>query len=460
MKSFLKRMFFATSSSDKGWKLLLTKGFLFSWIVFSGLPVFAQNTQTVRGTVVDESSEPLIGVSVVLRNTTNGTVTDFDGNFTLTVPAGRQTLVISYLGMATQEVAVTGTSPINVIMREDSQVLSEVVVVGFGAQKKESVVGAIAQTSGKVLERAGGVSDLGMALTGNLPGVTTMSSTGMPGGEDPQIVIRGRSTWNGGEPLILVDGIERPMNTVDINSVETISVLKDASATAVFGVRGANGVILITTKRGQDGKAQIDFNFSAAMKSPSRIPKKYDSYDALRYLNQAIENELALESASWNEIYPEEMIQRYRNQGDQRDEFGNLYRERYPNIDWTKEAMKDYTMAYNANMSIAGGTKFVKYFANLDYQNEGDIYRTIDNNRGYDAGYGFNRLNVRSNLDFSLTPSTTLKVGLAGSHAVRKGPDSRVVNIYTAWTAVYVTAPDALYPRHEDRIWGFHAPNY
>ncbi|MDR0231783.1 MAG: TonB-dependent receptor [Dysgonamonadaceae bacterium] len=453
-------------------KLLLTKGLLFLWICFSSLSVFAQNTQTVRGTVVDDKSEPLIGVSVVLRNTTNGTTTDFDGNFTLTVPAGRQTLVVSYLGMTTQDVVVTGTSPIRVVLREDSKMLREVVVVGFGTQKKESVVGAITQTTGRVLERAGGVSDLGQALTGNLPGVTTMSTTGMPGGEDPQIVIRGRSTWNGGEPLVLVDGIERPMNSVDINSVETISVLKDASATAVFGVRGANGVILITTKRGQEGKAQIDFNFSAAMKSPSRIPKKYDSYDALMYLNQAIENELALNPDSWGQIYPYDVIEKFRNReseyvnekGEYVDEFGNLMVERYPNIDWRKEAMKDFAMSYNANMSISGGTKYVKYFANVDYQREGDIYRTVDNNRGYDAGYGFDRLNVRSNLDFSLTPTTTLKVGLSGSHGIRKGPDSRVVNSYTAWTAVYNTAPDAMYPRYSDEhypngVWGYHNPD-
>lgn len=452
MKSFSKRMFFVTSFSGKGWKLLLTKGFLFLWIISSGLPVFAQNTQTVRGTVVDESSEPLIGVSVVLRNTTNGTVTDFDGNFTLTVPAGRQTLVISYLGMVTQEVAVTGTSPISVVMREDSQILSEVVVVGFGSQKKESVVGAITQTSGKVLERAGGVSDLGMALTGNLPGVTTMSTTGMPGEEDPSIVIRGRSTWNGGEPLVLVDGIERPMSSVDINSVETISVLKDASATAVFGVRGANGVILVTTKRGQEGKAQIDFNFSAAMKTPSRLPKKYGSYDALMSLSEAVENELAIDNTAWGLIYPDELIERFRNPAAQEDP------DRYPDVDWLKEAFKDYAMSYNANMNISGGTKFVKYFANLDYQREGDIFRTIDNNRGYDAGFGFDRLNVRSNLDFSLTPSTTLKVGLSGSHGVKKGADPRRVNPWTSWVAVYIASPDAMKPRYSDGTWGFHAP--
>ena len=437
------------SYSIEKWKLLFA-GFLFSLISFSS---FAQ-TQTIKGKVVDENNETLPGVSVTLKGSGTGTITDLDGNFSLSVPVGEQTLVISFVGMETQELPVSGTSTIQVIMKESSQSLEEVVVVGYGQQRKESIVGAIAQTSGKVLERTGGVSDLGMALTGNLPGVITMSSSGMPGEEDPKIVIRGRSSWNNSDPLILVDGIERPMNTVDINSVESISVLKDASATAVFGVRGANGVILITTKRGQEGKASIDFNFSATMKMPSRLPKKYDSYDALMYLNQAIENELAVNPGSWNSIYPYEIIEKYRNPANQEEA------ERYPNIDWQKETLKDFAMSYNANMSISGGTKFVKYFANLDYQREGDIYREIDNNRGYKAGYGYDRMNVRSNLDFTLTPSTTLQVGLSGSHGVKKGPEDEHVNLYTAWTAVYVTAPDAMMPRYSDGTWGFHAPNY
>jgi len=455
MKKKLKvRMFNTVSRSDRRWRLLLTKGLLFLWIIFSGLPAFAQNTQTISGKVVDNKGEALPGVSIVLKNNAMiGAITDADGNFSLTVPPGKQTLTVSFLGMATQEIAVTGTSPLNIVMKEDTQTLGEVVVVGFGTQKKESVVGAITQTSGKILERAGGVSDLGMALTGNLPGVTTMSTTGMPGEEDPSIVIRGRSSWNNSEPLVLVDGIERPMSTVDINSVENISVLKDASATAIFGVRGANGVILITTKRGQEGKADINFNFSSAMKSPSRLPAKYDSYDALNYLSQAIENELAVKPESWGAIYPNEIISKFRNPVDQ------AQAERYPNIDWQKETLKDYTMSSNANMNISGGTKFVKYFANFDYSHEGDIYREIENNRGYTAGYGYDRINVRSNLDFNLTPSTTFKVGLSGSSGMKKGPEDGHVNVYTAWTSIYFTAPDAMYPHFSDGSWGFHAPN-
>jgi len=439
---------------DKLKEKILRFGFGLLFVLLSNLSIFAQGERLVKGKVMDSNKEPIIGASVILKSkATVGTVTDIDGNFALSIPAGNQTLVFSYLGMKPKEAVVGENNTVNVVLEDDQVALKEVVVVGFGQQKKESVVGAIAQTTGKTLERAGGVSDLGMALTGTLPGVTTMSTTGMPGEEDPNIVIRGQSTWNNSEPLILVDGIERPMSTVDINSVEAISVLKDASATAVFGVRGANGVILITTKRGQEGKATINVNFSTAIKSPSRLPQKYDSYDALLYLDQAIENELGVQPGSWNAMYPYEVIRNFRNQTTPEQ------RDRYPNVNWQKETLKDYTTSYNANVNISGGTKFVKYFANLDYQREGDIYREIQNDRGYTAGYGYDRLNVRSNLDFTLTPSTTLKVGLSGSTGVKKGPESGNVNLYTAWTAVYFTAPDAMMPRYSDGIWGFHAPN-
>lgn len=182
---------------------------------------------------------------MIKNNNSIGTISDIDGNFTLAVPNDKVTLVVSFIGRKSQEVKIAGQKTLKITLEDDSQQLEEVVVVGYGQQKKASVVGAITQTSAKVLERAGGVSDLGSALTGNLPGVITTASTGMPGEEDPQIVIRGASSWNNSSPLILVDGIERPMSGIDVNSVESISVLKDASATAVYGVKGANGVILL-----------------------------------------------------------------------------------------------------------------------------------------------------------------------------------------------------------------------
>ena len=250
---------------------------------------FAQKGIEISGKLTDTAGEELIGASVFVKgNTANGTVSDLSGDFKLTVPSENSVVVFSYVGMVTKEVKVGKKRVFNISLEEDNQ-LQEVVVVGFGQQKKESVVGAITQTTAKVLERTGGVTSLGQALSGNLPGVVTMSSTGQPGDEDPTITIRGVTSWNNSAPLVLVDGIERPMSSVDINSVATISVLKDASATAVFGVRGANGVILITTKRGEEGKATVNISASSTLKTYSKLPDMMDAYDALSLRNQVIE---------------------------------------------------------------------------------------------------------------------------------------------------------------------------
>ena len=367
--------------------------YLFLLMLFCCLMASAQSGITVRGTVFDNNGETVIGASVVLKgNNSIGTISDIDGNFMLTVPNENPTLIVSFVGMKTKEVKATSKGLIKITLEDDSQQLEEVVVVGYGQQKKASVVGAITQTTGKVLERAAGVSDIGAALTGNLPGVVTTQGTGMPGEEEPKITIRGASSWNNNEdPLVLVDGIERPMSSVDISSVQSISVLKDASATAVYGVKGANGVILVTTKRGTEGSAKIDVGFNATLKSPSKLPNKYDSYDALMFRNTAIEHELALRPDSWEYIRPQSFIENYRNQTTIEQ------RERYPNVDWQKALFKDNTMSYNANINISGGTKFVKYFASADYVHEGDLFRTYDNGRGYNSGYGYDRINVRSN---------------------------------------------------------------
>ena len=430
--------------------------YLFLLMLFSCVTAMAQQGITVKGTVFDSTGETVIGASVVVKgNTSIGTISDIDGNFVLTVPSENTTLVVSFVGMKSQEVKATSTNLIKVTLEDDSQQLEEVVVVGYGQQKKASVVGAITQTTGKVLERAAGVSDIGAALTGNLPGVVTTTGTGMPGEEDPKITIRGASSWNNNEdPLVLVDGIERPMSSVDITSVQSISVLKDASATAVYGVKGANGVILITTKRGSEGSAKIDVGFNATLKSPSKLPNKYDSYDALMFRNVAIEHELALTPQSWADIRPQAFIKNYRNQTTVEQ------RERYPNVDWQKALFKDNTMSYNANINISGGTKFVKYFASADYVHEGDLFRVYDNGRGYNSGYGYDRINVRSNLDFNITKTTVLKINLAGSNGIRKAPWTNASQsewqIGQQWSGVYNIPPDVFLPQYSDGSWGMY----
>lgn len=419
------------------------------------LMVSAQRGVTVKGVVVDGNGETIIGASVVLKgNNSVGTISDIDGNFVLNVPNENATLVVSFVGMKPKEVRATSKAIMRVMLEDDSQQLEEVVVVGYGQQKKASVVGAITQTTGKVLERAAGVSNIGGALTGNLPGVITTQGTGMPGEEDPKIVIRGASSWNNSEPLVLVDGIERPMNSVDISSVQSLSVLKDASATAVYGVKGANGVILITTKRGTEGSAKIDVGFNATLKAPSKLPNKLDAYDALMARNVAIEHELGLTPDSWAYIRPQSFINNYRNQTSVEQ------MERYPNVDWQKALFKETAVSYNANVNVSGGTKFVKYFASADYVHEGDLFRVYDNNRNYNSGYGYDRLNVRSNLDFSITKTTLFKINLAGSNGVRKSPWNNVSGdewqIGQQWAGAYNIAPDVFLPQYSDGSWGYY----
>ena len=417
------------------------------------ITVSAQKGVMVKGVVVDAKNEPVIGASIVLKgNNSIGTISDIDGNFVLTVPNEKSVLVVSYIGMKTKEVQ-SGKGTLKVTLEDDSRQLEEVVVVGYGQQKKASVIGAITQTSGKTLERAGGVSSVGAALTGNLPGVITTATQGTPGAEDPKIYIRGQSTWNNSDPLVLVDGIERPMSSVDISSIENISVLKDASATAVFGVKGANGVILITTKRGQEGKADIRIAANATVKIPSKLASKYDSYDALALRNEAIIRELGLYPESWDSYTPQDILDKYRNPKDVTEA------ERYPNVDWADEMIKKATMSYNANVSASGGNKFVKYFASVDYLHEGDILKKIENNKSYDPGYGFNRINVRSNLDFNLTKSTVLTANLSGSYGVKQDAWGQDEWEYRIWQSIYSNPPDCYLPRYSDGTWGYYPPD-
>ncbi len=432
----------------------------------------AQNGITVTGIVTDGAGDALIGASVVVKgNTSTGTVTDFDGNFQLKVPSESTVLVISYVGMTTKEVKIGKQRKFDVTLYDDTQ-LEEVVVVGYGQQKKASVVGAITQTTGEVLERAAGIGSVSAALTGNLPGVATIASSGQPGEEDPRIYIRGAAAWNtDAQPLILVDGVEREIKSVDISSVATVSVLKDASATAVYGVKGANGVILITTKRGQEGKARIDVGFNATLKAVSKLPRKYDSYDGYMLRNEALEHELAIGGdASWAYYRPKTFIDNFRNQDrtvkPNYDANGNFLgdysqAERYPNVDWQDEMFKSTAMSYNANLNISGGTQFVKYFVAFDYQNEGDMTKVWDNHQGYEGGYAYNRLNVRSNLDFQITKTTQFRVNLAGSNAQQKTPRYYYGNSgeyfqQQNWAGAYGMPPNVFPVQFSDYSWGYY----
>lgn len=422
-------------------------------MLFCCLTASAQNKVTVKGTVFDSNGETVIGASVVVKdNNSIGTISDIDGNFVLSVPSENTVLVVSFVGMKSKEVKATSKKQIRVTLEDDSQQLEEVVVVGYGQQKKASVVGAITQTTGKVLERAGGVSSLGSALTGALPGVITSASSGMPGAEDPQIIIRTQSSWNNSEPLVLVDGVEREMSSVDISSVENISVLKDASATAVYGVKGANGVILITTKRGKEGKANVQIKANVTAKVVSKLPEKYDAYDTFYLMNNSIEREACINPAGWANYTPAPIIYKYRNPANAEEW------DRYPNVDWEDELFKDVAMSYNTSVNVSGGTKVVNYFAAVDFVSEGDLFKSFENGRGYNSGFGYNRINVRSNLDFRLTKTTKFSTNLFGSNSQRTIPWDMRDDDTGFWNAAYKSAPDAMRPVYSNGMWGWYAP--
>jgi TonB-linked SusC/RagA family outer membrane protein len=418
--------------------------------IFHCSPALAQSTRVITGTVLDVQKVPLADATVRVQNGPS-TKTDKDGKFSLSIRTGAQILIVSYVGKASKEVRVNNENSVTVTLAEIVSEMDNVVVIGYGQQKKASVVGAISQVSGKTLERTGGVTNLGQALTGNLPGVITSSSSGMPGAEDPQIIIRAQSSWNNNSPLILIDGIERSMSSVDISSVESISILKDASATAVYGVKGANGVVLITTKKGSSGKAVVQVRTNMTAKVASKLPEKYDSYDALWIKNRTIERELLLTSSGWSNYRAGAIIDRYRNPLTTEDW------DRYPNVDWEKELFKRNAMSYNTAVNVSGGSQFVNYFAAVDFVSEGDLFREFQNGRGYTAGYGYTRINVRSNLDFNLTKTTTFSTKLFGSNGVRKVPWGVNDNEQAFWASAYRTAPDAMRPRYSDGTWGWYS---
>lgn len=406
--------------------------------------------ESVSGTVTDAATgETLPGVNIAVKGTTLGVSTNADGQYLLNVPALTDTLIFSFIGYATKEVPIGGRTQIDVSLQPTTITSEEVVVVGYGTQRKESVVAGITSVSEGDLEKAGDVPNLGMALTGKVPGVITVSSTGLPGDEDPQIFIRGQSTWHDSSPLVLVDGVERPLSSVDISSVESVTVLKDASATAVYGVRGANGVILIQTKSGYEGHIEISGSFKSTVKAPSKLPAIKDSYEALKLHNQAVEYELDANPNSWSFYHDPEFINHYRKPQTPEEQV------RYANVNWAEELFRSNAQAYDANLNVRGGSEFVQFFASANYLNEGDLFRGFENNRGYRPGFEFQRLNARTNLDFQISSSTTLRAKISGSYGVRKRPWGFQGDDYAFWVAAYSTAPDRYLPRYPDGSYGY-----
>lgn len=379
---------------------------------------------TLTGTVSDPRGEPIIGASVTEKGTTNGVVTDEVGRFSLTVKTGAM-LQVSFVGYLEQEVTTEGKTVFNLVLQEDIQSLEETVVVGFGTQKKASVVGAISNINARELQVP--VRSLNNLIGGRVAGIVSVQTSGEPGKDDAQFWIRGISTFTGNRnPLILVDGIERPMNNVDPLEIESFSILKDASATAVYGVRGANGVVLITTKKGFDGKAKVDARYEQGFSYATKRPEYLNAYQRSMLFNEAIDaNPAASQAMKFGDL---ELIA-LRDGTDP---------ELYPDVDWQDLLMKRLSLDEKISANISGGGKNVRYFTAVSVLNQGGQYTV--NPGPYDwvpseiGTYGKNvnyiRYNFRSNVDMDIFKTTTVSLGVQGNVAVNNEPARGSSDVY------------------------------
>jgi TonB-linked SusC/RagA family outer membrane protein len=376
-------------------------------------------TSTVTGTITDAEG-PVIGATVFVKDAPKealrGTITDIDGKYSLKV-APNEVLVYSFIGYKNVELPVNGRTVIDVVMQLDMAELEQVVVVGYGVQTKASSVGAIGVKKGEDLLKTGSITNLSEALQGQVAGLVSISKTSKPGADDADMLIRGKSTWGNSNPLVLVDGIERNFNDLDFNEIETISVLKDASATAVFGVKGANGVILVTTKRGTSKKAEVSFTANFGLIQPTTSPDWSSYPDALRLFNEAKRNDNA-----WDGQVPQTTIDAWDN-AIANGNYGP-YNDVFPQVDWWDETVKKYGTNQSYNVNLRGGSEKMRYFTSLGYLNEGDIYESVKN-EDFDPAFYYKRYNWRSNFDFDLTSSTLLSVNIAGNMGYRNQPAYR-----------------------------------
>ncbi|MDE6332872.1 MAG: TonB-dependent receptor, partial [Muribaculaceae bacterium] len=357
-----------------------------------------QTLRTVTGNVSDDTGEPLIGASVIVQGSKNGTVTDLDGNYSIKV-GKNATLEFSFVGYQPATVDVAGRSTVDVVLEYAANSLDEVVVVGYGVQRKVTMTGAVSNVGGDELLKTP-VASLGNAMAGKLPGVSTVQYSGRPGGDDPTINVRGVGSFNGSSPLVLVDGVERSFSQIDPNEVEDISILKDASATAVFGVRGANGVILVTTKRGKEGKTDISFSASYGIQQVANFIEMIDSYTWASLYNQA---QLGDGTDPSLLRFGTDAMQHFKD-GDQ-----PLL---YPDTDWLNYVMKKSAPQQQYNVSVRGGNKIARYFVSLGMLNQDGLFRTFSTDKN--TNFSYNRYNYRANVDLTLGKYNELSVNLGG----------------------------------------------
>ena len=364
---------------------------LFSWaLLLASIPgAFAQNFQ-VSGTVKDASGQPIIGANVIIKGTTAGTTTLVNGQYELGCPSKKSVLVFSYLGMTSQEIEIAGRTKIDVVLKQDSGMLDEVVVVGYGTQKKAHMTGAVVAVSDAEIKKAT-VANVSQALVGKLPGIVSQQSAGAPGADDVTMLVRGHSSYKGSSPLCLVDGVERPLGQVDPNDVASVSVLKDAASCAVYGMKAANGVILITTKQGKKGTAEINYRGSVTLSHITTFPKFMNGTQYMTYYNMARELDGNSPFFSQRDL---ELV----SNGDPWDGLENT--------DWSSPLYRT-TVMHQHNLSVNGGSDKVTYFVSGGYMTQEGILRGHDNERG----------NFRSNV--MLNPTKNLKVSLNVAGRIR-----------------------------------------
>ncbi len=372
-----------------------------------------QQTWVLKGIIKNENNEPLIGATIKIKGTERGTKTDDKGSFLLEIQSESEQLIISYLGYVTQEIVVGNRREITIILEPNlaEQQVNEVVVVGYGTQKKITVTGAISEVPVQNLQRISTPS-LSNTLAGSMPGIVTRQSSGEPGYDGAAIFIRGFGTWENRSPLILVDGVERDLNNINTQEIESFSILKDASATAVYGVRGANGVILITTKRGKLGKPSVVFRTENAALTAQRLPAYIGGLEYAGLINEAQLNE------GKNPVYSALELEAF---ADGRNPY------LYPNVDWVNTVLKENTFQTINNLAVTGGSDIIQYYTNVGYIIQNGIYKQDPDNY-WNNNAQMQRYNFRSNVDIKLSESIALQLGLGGiiqrgNYPGRSAPD-------------------------------------
>ena len=370
--------------------------------VTSGFAQGRQSGPIIQGLVIDDAGAPVIGVTVIEKGTTNGSITDVDGNFSIMAKSPEPILLFSFIGMVSREIKVSDVNAKLVVRMEMNAIeMDEIVVVGYGVQEKESLLSAIDQVSGDNIEKMG-ASNVSAALSGLSPGLLSISTSGQPGADQTDLYIRGRSSINDDKALVVVDGIkiEGGYEYMDPEEISSISILKDAAATAVYGVEGANGVVIVTTKRGHTGRARVSVNSDFTLKQPTNALELMGSYDAHYLYNIAAKND-----NQYSKLTSDEALQHYKDQ-----DLPYIY----PDVNWYDETVRDFAFATRHNISITGGSDLVNYFTTVGYAYEGDAFKKGDFDLPYNSQNNFEKLTYRTNLDFKISPTTTFSTDFAG----------------------------------------------